>query len=101
MKNFGEARPVINLFNRFKKTNNDYSLFLRSLLFTILFVAFRIVSQAQCTTPISNNTIVANSPICSASKAFLTGSIPSGGNGSFQYVWQVSDNNCGANSFTD
>ena len=61
-----------------------------------LFV-FQIVIHAQC---ILNNIIEAVSPICTGSKALVKGSLPTGGNGTFQYSWQVNAHDCGS-SFED
>jgi hypothetical protein len=61
-----------------------------------LFI-FQIIIQAQC---IVNNIIEAVAPICTGSKALVKGSLPTGGNGTFEYSWQVNSHDCGS-SFED
>ncbi|MBD0277235.1 MAG: gliding motility-associated C-terminal domain-containing protein [Flavisolibacter sp.] len=55
-------------------------------------------SQNQC---LSNNKIELKPSICSGYVALLEGSLPSGGNGSYTYIWQKNENDCGEKDFVD
>ena len=97
MKNIGETMPVRYSFKRCILLNLCYPFLTKTFLMIFFLFVFQIIIQAQC---IVNNVIEAVSPICAGSKAFVKGSVPSGGNGTFEYTWQVNAHDCG-NSFED
>ena len=67
-------------------------------VFLFFFIGQTYV-KAQCISK-EENTIVLKASFCAGSLGLLEGSIPTGGNGNYTYIWQVNDdNNCGEPGF--
>lgn len=65
------------------------------LLTVFLFSVFFSRSAAQqCRDKIHNNFVVVRPPFCAGTAAFLQGSTPTGGDGTYQYQWEISDGDC-------
>lgn len=74
--NSGDFPPGGGIYIEYKK---DSGLIYRSPLISVVKPSLA---------PITNNTVISNTTIYYGQSASLTGSIPSGGNGTFTYVWQ-------------
>ncbi|MFN2440176.1 MAG: hypothetical protein ABR503_13320, partial [Chitinophagaceae bacterium] len=94
------AVPVLAFIKSFRSRICSFPLRLSFFSAILFFSFFYSEVQAQCPTPITNNSIVTQPAVCAGGVALLRGSTPSGGNGTYTYLWEMNpDIGCGNNGF--
>jgi len=84
------------------RSNQGANLFVIVRLVTFFIfgnLCFSILNAQQCQTAIQNNQFDVKPAICTGTSALLQGSLPTGGNGTYTYQWQISNGNCSDDSF--
>ena len=76
-------------------------LMLSRLLLVLTIVTFSClhVGAQTCPSAISNNSFTITPATCAGTIGTLKGSVPTGGNGTYNYQWHMSVGNCGNGNF--
>jgi hypothetical protein len=72
--------------------NKAFFCSLKLISFLFFFFLLHIGAKSQCT--ITNNSFVVQTA-CASGVVFLQGSAPSGGTGTYTYIWEMNPNDCG------
>lgn len=100
-KNFQlkSTEQVLMQNRRYRKSTSFCS---KPILFVVVLflpvLAMKLQAQ-PCQNKIENNFIEASPAVCVNTLAWLHGSTPRGGNGSYNYQWEIAKGNCGDSHF--
>ncbi len=92
-----ENTVVMFFINRTKRYQPSLPLVLSrsTIVFAVFAFFFSSPATAQCVVPLVNNQIGLKPAVCSNTVAYLQGTTPVGGNGTYTYQWQSSASGCG------